>query len=716
MNVENKTPLNSNNKYLSLTELKETISSNVGNLDVEKKEFELFSKISGYLGEIKVFEWKEYKRWETKNKTSDIYQNILSKINLEELMSFSINKWILVLNYRNWEKEYKNLIFSEEKGQEYINELKNTWKIAVQNLDELGNQINKEKLFWWAVLVSYCAIAKTWNFFVDKITIRLSDWVTKVINFTDWWVNHWTKEILKSNLFKILEKEWILFNPKEFSFYKIEDTKIWVDIGEELTKINYEKYKKLCESNWEKVLSKKEFELRKEKISNELNKNEIKFSNYKKFQELFWKYWFGPVIQHALFLPIFFKTYHSQTSDLASLWKSLSEWWLFEAWANGWLALSKLIPVKNPLLIAGLAISFSLIWGAWSIILWEEIWKKIELDKKFWKVFPEREDYWEKEWLWKWKSFLAHFATLWPVNWLVDKFWTDFKIPWTPISFIETSVNIDTDIKWYMSSDVWRDKEFWNKRVWEYPNKLTDDIIWLYEDYKKNNYYPSKIDSYERIKKTPEQKLDELKKSLSSKLNIWTWRNEKIKEAIYYWIIWLIESWKFNINKKTIWEIVSNNISYLKIDENYIGKKERDLFLQDFLIKTFLWENNDIKGNLNYQKRAFEAENKNPLKWLKKEEIDFCRKIYQRIVNHEKMIWPDIFLWDMPFNHSLTKNQYIKPWLWLMEKWKEKLMFEKLIEDDNFLLFLNTMVEYKRDKDFLTNIKKTWYAVEWNLV
>jgi ABC-type transport system involved in Fe-S cluster assembly fused permease/ATPase subunit len=93
------------------------------------------------------------------------------------------------------------------------------------------------------------------------------------------------------------------------------------------------------------------------------------------------------------------------------------------------------------------------------------------------------------------------------------------------------------------------------------------------------------------------------------------------------------------------------------------------------------------------QKRVFELEN--PIKWLNEEEIIFCRKIYERIINHERMIELNDDLW---------------------KKSKEKILYNKLIENDGFVQFLNLVVEHKRDKDFLTNINKTWYAVDWKLI
>ena len=722
MSVEN---WDNNEKYTVLSE-KEDVHINLDWFDSEKKSLTIYSSLSRFFSEVKIFEQEDYKRINTRKKVSNIFQLILSDVNFDELTSFSIKKWILVLNYNNWGIKYKNLVFSEEKWKKYITELKNTWDITLQNLNKLNELLNNDVLFWWTIVVSYWISSRVWNHFIDKITINLANWTTSIINITKGWINKWTKKQIKSSIFKILEKEWIYYNPKEARFYKIEDIKINIDIKNELKWVTYKKYKEISWLNWEKIISKQEFELNKQKIITELNKTEIKISNIKEIQILLWKYWFGWAIQRVVFLPVFFRTFHSKPNDLASLWKSLSEWWLFELWAKTWAKISKNIP-GSPLSKAIVWTTLSLSLWIWSIIAWEEIWEKIELDKNFWKICPEREDYWEKKWWW-WKSFLTHVLTAWTINDLVDKLGFDIKIPWTPISFIETNINTDTDIIWYMSSWVWRNMDFWNQRVEKYSRWLIKDIMWLVKKYEKIEYYPHNINEFsenlenDEIEKQIDQKFLELQKSLTSLLNIWTWINENIKKDVLDWILWLIKSWRFNLNKKTIWELVNNNIDKLKLDDYSLFQRKNDMKKQVFKIKTFLWLNNNLSGNLKYQNILDKINS--PLKWLSKKEILFSRKMYQKIINHERMINPDINLWVVSiYGRKLEKNQYyVAYWHWrsqyftLMEKSEDKVIFENLIENDNFLHFLNIVVSYKRKKDFLSNIEKTWYAVKWNLI
>jgi hypothetical protein len=88
------------------------------------------------------------------------------------------------------------------------------------------------------------------------------------------------------------------------------------------------------------------------------------------------------------------------------------------------------------------------------------------------------------------------------------------------------------------------------------------------------------------------------------------------------------------------------------------------------------------------------AESKNTL--YSKEYVILCNSIITRMQNHEKIITDKPIQWG-----TIT----------------EKQLYEKLLNDDKtsgwLVTILNSILEYKRQEEFLRNIVWTWKAVKW---
>ena len=670
MSVETGDIYENNEKYEILNNLSKELNFDTSKINSTEKEDLLYVEIANYYSNISDID-TNYNKKQNVNLAFSKVDNLLKDINLEKLMSFSVKNWILVLKYDD-HTDYKNLIYDKITWDNKIDQLKETWKIARNNTEQLKENLNRESLLWWGLIVSYIATARTWNYFIDNVYIKNADNKIEAIAFEKWWLNSWSKEALKSSILKLLEKKWIKYEPINNTFYKIDKADVSKWVIKEIKNLDYKKYTKISKNDWEKLLSEKDFKKNKKVIL-----KEIKSSNIKEVQSILWKYGFWSWIQHVIFLPVFFQTFHKNTTDLASLWKSLSEWWLFTSWAK---AGSK-IPWN--------AISKSVLWIVWwvlAIVWWEKLWEKMELNKHFWKAFPEREDYWEKKW-WEWKSFLTHALTAWTVNDLVDELWFDIKIPYTPITIIQTGLNLDTDPKEYMSSWVWRNIKFWNERVDKYKKELTENI---YDLVKNSRFQKSKITPLKNkwfITWLVEKDLEE--KSELKELIYWFWDYEwfdEIKVQLYEKIVLLIDNPEWELNEKTITFLCDNITNNMKINDDYIERKGVNIKNKEQYYKIILSENN--QGDELWKIYWRIQKEKSPLKELSKNELSFAKQIHNRILKHEKLI----------------QNK------------ADKKIFEKLIENPKFLEFLDNTVELKKEKDFIGNLQKFSTAVEWKWI
>jgi hypothetical protein len=79
---------------------------------------------------------------------------------------------------------------------------------------------------------------------------------------------------------------------------------------------------------------------------------------------------------------------------------------------------------------------------------------------------------------------------------------------------------------------------------------------------------------------------------------------------------------------------------------------------------------------------------------LSKKERDFTKEIFDKILHPEK--W-NLLIWE----GSVYSN--------------EKRKFKKLLENDKYYIFFNRMIDFKRRKVFINNVKKHWDSVEWHL-
>lgn len=123
------------------------------------------------------------------------------------------------------------------------------------------------------------------------------------------------------------------------------------------------------------------------------------------------------------------------------------------------------------------------------------------MDKAFWREFPDREDYSEKNGGGEGNSLIGHILTAGPVNALYDALQTDLrigkregtdmKIPFangkiTTIGSLDvgrSTVDMNTPPWEYMGEWMARDREVWNAQVEKYREWLTVQVLNLFRQY-----------------------------------------------------------------------------------------------------------------------------------------------------------------------------------------------------------------------------------------
>lgn len=641
---------------------------------------------------------------------------------------FKVDNWVLVIQWLWWDIQIYNLFLNEEqfsKIQSGYEENKNNVNNFLQNQrHEYLENLDKEIVFWWVVL-TYATSARTWNFFIEKFSVK--NWpTTEVIELTEDSLNRGTKLQLKDRLFKIFEKKWYIFDAVKWSFRKLsnlENFKI-KDISKIVTSIknlDYKSYSEALIKNGDIPIEQKDFnKLKSSAIKDiELNKWNLSFSNIKK---VLWKWLICTPLIEIVMLPAFFHEYHKNSSDLASLWIAFWEAWAFYAWMKIWQKLPGNFISKQIMWIVG--------W-VWSIWWWTQVAQKLNFDKKFWIASPDREDYWDKKG-WDWKSVTTHILTAWAINDIMDKVWFDLKIPWTPVIFAQTKLNTATHPLEYMQSAIWRDMSFWNERVELLKIELTESITQLIKDYQNNTWVLEDLTTFSEDfinyatfwKHKPEiEKNHKLRKNRKDKRFVTelysvifnNWKSEyfpDVQKQLYTILSENFES-DFYKNDGNINLLVWNILDKMKIDSHSLNKisdsiNQRNNILNGLLNTEFTWEKN--LENLEFDIKYHE---------LIKNEIhsNFIFKLFQRIVNKEQMLEPNIThpIWTKKTKDTQYYSDDFVPKL--IEKSEDKILWEELIHwknGDLFVELLNFMVEYKRDKEFYEKITTSWYAVEWN--
>lgn len=651
-------------------------------------------------------------------------------INYQYINWFKVENWVLITQDNLWKKEIYNLFLNEEKfltiQENFKNNKSNLDQYLKENLDHLNQDLDKE-IVLWGVVLSYAVSSRTWNYFIEKFSIQNWTWVD-VIELSEDTLNNWSKLQLKDKIFKIFEKKWYAFNVSKWIFQKLDNIKNLTiknttEIISKIKNLDYKKYSDILNQNWDIPIDEINFNELKSSAINEINieKWDFSISNLKKS---LWKWLICMPLIEMIMYPTFFQEYHRNSSDLASIWIAFWEAWAFYSWMK--------VGQKIPWNIITKQLSWIAWWVAW--IMWsEKLAKEMDLDKKFWQTSSDREDFWHKKW-WEWKSVLTHILTAGAANDLMDKVWFDLKIPWTPLVFIQTKLNLNTNPQEYMQSAIWRDLDFWNQRVDLLKAELTQSIITLIQDYKNNTWdfddlstfsedfiefgtfwkLKPEVDTYQWVREKRKNKLfiTELESLIFN--NGVSEQFPEVQQQLYnilsenFTTDFYQNEWNINI---LVWNIVDkmklDDFSLEKISDN-LHKKNKNL---NGLLQS---EFDSVKDMENLE---FDIKFKDLIKDTKHK--IFINKLFQRIINKQQMLDSNITypIWTRKTKDSQYYSDDFVPKL--IEKSEDRILWEKLIQWKNWDLFvelLNYMVEYKRDKEFYEKITTTWYAVEWNKI
>lgn len=394
---------------------------------------------------------------------------------------------------------------------------------------------------------------------------------------------------------------------------------------------------------------------------------------------------------YVLLFPLFLKEIHKKPWNLDSYFKSFAEMWLFLSWAQLSTFLMSLI-IKSP----GIR-SKIFIWAtsvlAWmlTLVLWEEFAKKINLQKGFDSIFPESEDWWYKKLWMKNDNILWYLSTWWWIYELVDFFWTDIKIPYTPIKFWETKVDVDTNIKDFLSVWIFRNKDFYNQRLKLFFKESGEEVI------KKINYYKENWNTKDN-KDINDLKLDIMEIFWNMEFlyidivdNIEYFISSDYSETELMWII---------MKKVTFFELNEESLdSHGKINQYSMDKLKITLRLEnpEWLI---FEEEEPFLNDLIIYISSLDSEEK---KYL----IDYC----DRIINREEVIkdsdkkYPYMYFpvgakspifWEKSiYKHMIEDEAIIDLWNW-----------EKITKWDFFHRYTMYVKDLKENKFFVENMKR----------
>ncbi|MDD2487341.1 MAG: hypothetical protein PHS92_03155 [Candidatus Gracilibacteria bacterium] len=660
------------------------------------------------------------------------------KLKVEEIRKVSFKMGVLSVDFYDGSKKSFNILPENSSKSQKENEkafLKKNSKLALENL---RNDSNIESYPDLGMAVSYALAPGTGLYYVSKIVFKKADGKKGVIKIKD--SPKLSKIEHSKNLLKLLKKNGLEYDAAHGTVESASKTILRKTI-EIAKRIRYEDIKKTHPE-----VTRQEFEAGKDGFIKKARKGIKNFGE--KYQ--------GAIssIESKIFMPIFFREYYKNSQDLSSIGKSFAEMGLFHLGAKVGAAAAPGF-LKMPV---------SLISGALFTVAGEAYGGAIQLDKQFWRVFPEREDFFEKTGSDRGKSFFTHAITMGAAHDVLDKvggkgdvdigipgtkggFYVkngDFTIP--EIDFIKSSIDLSTDPRAYMSNAKARGKEFWNNKVDNYGKWLKSEVLKLLDAYNlgKFPFGKNKKANYALF----EKRLDSILKG-SGDFNGFEDIIESIRNTI-------IDKDKKTIHigdKNRIMLIIDNQLSLVKIDDFFISEGKK----------------NNIKEGRNISD-IIHGPSKETLKMIRLENLELAkiRKIYPESAGLIKDIKvEDMFrkfenIMDLiksdPKKQKLLDNmiERLLKHKDILQTREDKRLYSEMLNSkhmkpktyrvmldelnvtgfkvkkgpistischpaikiqqsagDEFVILLNMIVEYKRQREFLDNLSKTGYGTEW---
>ncbi len=469
------------------------------------------------------------------------------------------NRWTLELVYTDGRRDFitllsDSILLTREASEKNL--VREQWRISREKLSEW---YEVEKYLWWDVIVTFRKVAdevpsivawaavgkvlydaakqgKSTSIYQIATIMYRTAWGTfERVKLGKESILHATKEELAKNVVSVLADNGIImdnltsaFAPKSIvSLHKVQFgimkmsyadfvDQVWKDAARWISKVQFEQWRHALITEMELYNSqslgkstdeivrgfKERFIDAKVNFFAEMKPNEWKARNpdAKKTPDIMKSALKGAIKYPFEYLMwwVFFKKYHENMQDTGSLYASAWEQALFRVGAGIWTSLN-IIPGWGKIMA----------WiGIWILFVgwWEKLAHAVDLDKKFWRYFPDREDESFKETGKVWKGIIEHILSGEAIHEVADMTKKDIWVPgmraWlhlrtgknTMIALPDVRVyqyNIDfgTNPRLYLNSSPWRDQNTWNEQVDAYQKWLMPEVIKMLKEYRSWNGY-----------------------------------------------------------------------------------------------------------------------------------------------------------------------------------------------------------------------------------
>lgn len=375
------------------------------------------------------------------------------------------------------------------------------WK-TYQNLETLRQSLETESFFDGSIIVSYetkdttkktlwiwlQSIGALWaistlEYSVRRIMFRdemgrMQEVDPKIVKSIMQWIGE--KTHINSLLLKVMQKTWRVHNSIRSAFTDV--TTLGMDRATEKVRL-------MKRTNIEagRTMTDAEFETEKSRVISEIARTP-RSTLLAKSGELI--KWIPGKIIHYMFWWVFFAEYQKNSHDIANVYKGIAETGLFFSGAN----------IGSRVAPGAWKMPAWLIWGGLAILGWHAAGGALWLDKKMWRMMPERV---AGDGV---KTVLWHVLSAGATNDGVDKLNRDLGIPGTRggavvynplgkdgiipnIDFARTHIDFWVDPREYLSSRIGGSDTHWNKRMDEYVSWSTDAVMRILWEYDNNRGY-----------------------------------------------------------------------------------------------------------------------------------------------------------------------------------------------------------------------------------
>lgn len=461
----------------------------------------------------------------------------------------------------------------------------------------------------------------------------------------------------------------------------------------------------------------------------------------------------GPMLSMSLetvFWWVFFSAYHRNTQDLANMGAWVAEVAFFRAWSKA----GKFIPAPPILkpfmpMLGGMTLAVvGKLWGSW-----------LGMDKAFWRAFPDREDYSEKNGWKEGNSITGHILTAAPVNAFYDakqidvrigkREGTDIFIPFTngkimtigSMDIGRSTIDMNTPPWEYMGEWIERDRQKWNIQVEKYQEWLTVQVLNLFRQYDegKNIFEASNI-----VAQSKDTNYEGTKKEIL--------RNRLIKLFPHF------DPEGADYNKQPINDIIRQALEYVSIKPESRRNQLMTFFIEGQIDMFMNLNNRNLKRyKLQTEKEASftsEIADRFAQEFKDQNVSQYIHQIFgysngitttpSRIINKKRLVNSSSLdqipkgaktIESMPSGVWIEKEVLgtkSKQWIegWEHKTFRSIIDSETLVKDrmlkeifawgkdisigEVFYKLLNQTVEIKRIKEFATNVAQTDRAQKWN--